>query len=605
MNKYFSSTIIILLSFLSFSCNKSTTVRDEQPEFPQQRAAFRLKNSQEGQSIMSSYKGSYALLIGQSDYTNGWSDLLSIPSELKAVKEVLIKQGFTVEMSSNLKSGQLYARFKKFIADYGFKPNNRLLFFYSGHGYSRKNGQKGYLVPTDAANPNIDEPAFLRKALNMDYLVTLAREIEAKHALFLFDSCFSGTVFQAKALPKVPRQLTQATKLPVRQFITAGSADETVPASSTFTPAFVDALKYGWGDLTHDGYVTGQELGLYLQSEVPKHARQTPQFGKIKDYKLSRGDFVFFVGAKPVVNNQQVVQVKQENAEIARLKKENAKLKHQVLIAGTTIPAQPPVVKPTKPTVVIVAPRSKFFRDRLKDGSKGPEMVRIPAGSFRMGSNNGDSDEKPVHKVSLSAFSIGKYEVTFAEYDKFANATGKDKPSDRGWGRGNRPVINVSWHDAVAYAKWLSQQTGHIYRLPTEAEWEYAARAGTSTKYWWGNTASHEYMNYGTDECCSGLVKGKDRWEYTAPVGSFAANPFGIYDTAGNVWEWVSDIYSDSYYKTSPPRNPTGPSTGRYRVRRGGAWSYYAQNARSADRFYHSPGSRLFNVGFRLLRMMP
>ncbi|MEN8220290.1 MAG: SUMF1/EgtB/PvdO family nonheme iron enzyme [Pseudomonadota bacterium] len=139
----------------------------------------------------------------------------------------------------------------------------------------------------------------------------------------------------------------------------------------------------------------------------------------------------------------------------------------------------------------------KVFQDRLKDGSFGPEMVWIPAGSFRMGDIQGGgwNSEKPVHRVSIrQGFAMGRYEVTFAEYDKFAEATGREKPSDLGWGRGNRPVINVSWHDAVAYTQWLSQQTGKKYRLPTEAEWEYAARAGTETKYWWGNTASPESM---------------------------------------------------------------------------------------------------------------
>ncbi|MEN8221031.1 MAG: SUMF1/EgtB/PvdO family nonheme iron enzyme [Pseudomonadota bacterium] len=140
-------------------------------------------------------------------------------------------------------------------------------------------------------------------------------------------------------------------------------------------------------------------------------------------------------------------------------------------------------------STVYVTANKKVFRDRLKDGSLGPEMVWIPAGTFRMGDiqGGGHDNEKPVHQVSVSRFAIGKYEVTFAEYDKFAQATGRKKPNDRGWGRGNRPVINVSWHDATAYAEWLSQQTGQKYRLPTEAEWEYAARAGTTTKYWWGN----------------------------------------------------------------------------------------------------------------------
>ncbi len=241
----------------------------------------------------------------------------------------------------------------------------------------------------------------------------------------------------------------------------------------------------------------------------------------------------------------------------------------------------------------------KVFRDTLKDGSQGPEMVWIPKGSFKMGSENGDSDEKPVHKVFITQnFAMGKFEVTFEEYDKFAEATGKDKPSDSGWGRGNRPVINVSWNDATAYAKWLSDETGKNYRLPTEAEWEYAARAGTTTKYWWGDKIGSNNANCRNKYC-------GDSFEYTAPVGSFEANPFGIYDTVGNVWEWVSDIYSSDYYKTSPPRNPTGPSTSRDRAVRGGAWYGAAQYARTANRNAYSPVDRYIDLGFRLARMMP
>jgi len=164
--------------------------------------------------------------------------------------------------------------------DYGFDKNNRLLFFYSGHGYTRNN--KGYIVPTDAPNPQLNEKSekgFLKKAVGMNQILTWARRMEAKHALFLFDSCFS------------------MAKLPVRQFITAGSADEEVPAKSVFTPAFIDALQYRLGDLYKDGYVTGEELGLYLKNKVHEHSEQTPQYGKIRDYDLSRGDFVFAVGS--------------------------------------------------------------------------------------------------------------------------------------------------------------------------------------------------------------------------------------------------------------------------------------------------------------------
>ncbi|TGO02220.1 hypothetical protein PN36_28565 [Candidatus Thiomargarita nelsonii] len=146
-----------------------------------------------------------------------------------------------------------------------------------------------------------------------------------------------------------------------------------------------------------------------------------------------------------------------------------------------------PPVAPPPPTTSA----GKVFRSRLQNGDLGPKMVWIAAGDFKMGDiqGGGDSDEKPVHKVSIKRFAMGQYEVTFAEYDKFAEATGREKPSDSGRGRGNRPVINVSWHDATAYAKWIVTQTGKQYSLPSEAQWEYAARAGTTTARYWGNDA--------------------------------------------------------------------------------------------------------------------
>ena len=146
----------------------------------------------------------------------------------------------------------------------------------------------------------------------------------------------------------------------------------------------------------------------------------------------------------------------------------------------------------------------------------------IPAGSFRMGDIQGDGSNSPlpVHKVNINyQFAMGKYEVTFAEYDKFAEATGGEKSDDEGWGRGNRPVINVSWNDAVTYTEWLSKQTGNKYRLPSESEWEYATRAGTETKYWWGNDIDENKAN----------CDGGSQWDNIAPVGSFSANPFGLY----------------------------------------------------------------------------
>jgi len=241
------------------------------------------------------YTGSHALLIGVSDYTAGWSDLQCVPDELNQVETALKGHGFNVEKVMNPKSGQLEKAFKDFIGRYGYDENNRLVFFFSGHGYSRKRGRKGYLVPTDAPLPTKDKRGFLQKALTMTQILTWAKDLEAKHALFLFDSCFSGTIFKTKSLPKAPPHISAITSRPVRQFISAGDAGELVPARSVFVPSFIRALR-GEGDLSGDGYVTGSELGMHLRDKVIGYETgQTPQYGKIRDPDLDEGDFVFVV----------------------------------------------------------------------------------------------------------------------------------------------------------------------------------------------------------------------------------------------------------------------------------------------------------------------
>lgn len=240
-----------------------------------------------------------------------------------------------------------------------------------------------------------------------------------------------------------------------------------------------------------------------------------------------------------------------------------------------------------------------------------PRMKEIPAGTFTMGCKNGrdnvegvdkcEGDETPAHRVSVDSFWLGITEVTFAEWEVCVKDGACPEAKDEGWGRGNRPVINVSWEDTQTYIGWLNKRTGKRYRLPTEAEWEYAARVGRdNTAYPWGNEASHKYANYGKDECCEGLAQGKDQWEHTAPVGQFPANGFGLYDMQGNVWEWVQDWYAEDYYASSPASNPSGASSGSNRVLRGGSWLDTPWLVRSALRGSSTPTNRLRTDGFRL-----
>ena len=239
--------------------------------------------------------------------------------------------------------------------------------------------------------------------------------------------------------------------------------------------------------------------------------------------------------------------------------------------------------------------------DIIQDCPQCPQMVYIPTGSFRMGdiSGGGQSDEKPVHRVSVKAFLMSATEVTFAQWDACAAAGGCSyKPSDSGWGRGSRPVINVSWEDITKqYIPWLNKKTGEQYRLPSEAEWEYAARAGSETKYSWGNSIGNNKVN--CDGCGS-------RWDnsQTAPVGSFAANAFGLYDMHGNVWEWTQDCRNGSY--KDAPSDGTAWLSGNCgrRVLRGGSWYYDPYFLRSAFRVSNTTGDRVNSVGFRLARTL-
>ena len=255
--------------------------------------------------------------------------------------------------------------------------------------------------------------------------------------------------------------------------------------------------------------------------------------------------------------------------------------------ARQTAPAAAATPAPTVPAV------GSSFRDMLSAGGEGPEMVVIPAGSFRMGdlSGAGYDDEKPVHEVAIARpFALSKYEVTFADYDRF---THPNKVDDEGWGRGRRPVINVSWDDANEYAAWLSAETGKRYRLATEAEWEYAARAGSTTEYSWGNDIGSNRANCHNDYC-------GDRWDYTAPAGSFSANAWGLHDMHGNVWEWVQDCWNDSY--AGAPTDGGAWTSGKCgrRVIRGGSWLDVPGSMRSANRHRYPRSNRFYDIGFRL-----
>ena len=236
-----------------------------------------------------------------------------------------------------------------------------------------------------------------------------------------------------------------------------------------------------------------------------------------------------------------------------------------------------------------------------------PEMVVIPAGSFTMGSSDSEqgrgNDEGPQRNVNFTrTFAAGKFEVTFDEWDACVREHGcTQNPGNGGWGRGNRPVINVSWADAKQYTQWLSLKTGHQYRLLSEAEWEYVARAGTTTPFNTGTNINPTQANYDVAQSYAGSVTGVAR-NQTIAVGSYPANAFGLHDVHGNVWEWTEDCWNANY--NGAPSDGSARASGDcgLRVVRGGAWGNVPQYLRSAHRGRLTTGFRNNDIGLRAAR---
>jgi sulfatase modifying factor 1 len=233
----------------------------------------------------------------------------------------------------------------------------------------------------------------------------------------------------------------------------------------------------------------------------------------------------------------------------------------------------------------------------------GMDFVFIPGDEFDMGDVFGDGkkNEKPVHKVRLDDFYLGQYQVTFDQFDKFCKATGRELPADEGWGRGRRPVINVTWFDASDFCRWIAGQAGKAIRLPTEAEWEYAAREG-GKKVLFGNgkdmldplEINFNSLDWKSYHSASGISRNK-----TTPVGSFEPNSLGLYDMTGNVWEWCLDLYDEHYYEKSPEQNPPGPDYGTFRIIRGGSYFDPPYDLRCTMRHANNPVLSYSTYGFR------
>jgi len=245
------------------------------------------------------------------------------------------------------------------------------------------------------------------------------------------------------------------------------------------------------------------------------------------------------------------------------------------------------------------------------DPSTGMEFVLVKGGCFQMGDSVGDGDpnERPVHEACVADFYLGRNEVTNEQFKKFKPQHNSGTSEGASLDDARQPVVNVSWEEATAFAGWLSRQSGQTYRLPTEAEWEYAARAGSSQSRFWGNNPDEACKYANVADMAAKKLRPKwttfycdDTFAVSAPVGSFMANGYGLHDMLGNVWEWCEDVYNSEAYIKLPKDNPEYAGSGEYRVMRGGGWSNGPLGIRSSHRVGLSPDFGHHALGLRLVK---
>jgi len=615
-------TLLLLILLTLSACNEQTPAKPVL-ENNQRAKVIRLKHQQ------SHPNQRIALVIGNGAYAKKEDFLPNPPNDADDMAKVLKQVGFEVMLSKNISLEAM----ENAIEDFGEKLNKggTGLFYFAGHGVQYQG--ENYLFPIGAMD-SVTTPRHLRyKTVNVNYILGTMADARNNLNIMILDACrnnpFARSLFSKRgiknrkglALMDVPSGTLIAYATRPNKTALDGTGGRNSPYVKHLK---VELLKPGLSILkvlTNVRVAVKKETknrqapGFY--SELDKEFCFVAPCGQVVAQTSQAAEPpvapppTFVPPAAPTLvdrdkdgvadsedkcpDNTSVEKAKGVDSRGCPLDRDQDKVAdYRDECLGTSAGVK---VKQNGCPVPPTTSAGKVFRDRLKDGTEGPSMVWIPAGSFRMGDiqGGGYKNEKPVHKVSITQrFAIGRYEVTFAEYDKFVEATGREKPNDRGWGRGNRPVINVSWHDAVAYTEWLSQQTGKKYRLPTEAEWEYAARGGTDTKYWWGNKIGSNKAN------CSNSYCG-DNFKYTAPVGSFAPNQFGLYDTVGNVWEWCADSWHGSYKGAPTDGQVWRGGNESIRVLRGGSWINDPWYARTANRYWVVSDVRFDVYGFRVV----
>jgi len=588
-----------------------------------------------GSPISGWYDQSIALVVGINKYSNGWPSLSEPLNDARRVKQALESQGFQVILLlDNQATKADILRLIETEIPLKMTSKSRFIFYFCGHGQTeiaaRSGKQLGYLVPVDGKRINGQDD--WSSYISMESLRSqISNKIPAKHALIVFDSCFSGL-----ALTKggdfggsnVDHMLSQ----PAINVLTAGDAGQPTP-DGAFSYDFVNAIKGSADTSPHDGYVTFAEIGAYLQQQIPS---KTPNLSPTFGWWDGTSQMIFRYGAfastgpTPSAGSQTAAQQSKPDLSgydaLAQAKEQSLSQDKANLEARQNLISEAYTKVKGYRQAKEYSPETKrsMYQKFLSDfpnRTENPyyievekwlngtepanEMVLIPAGWFAMGcaadDNECGSDEKPGKRIYVDSFYMDIHEVTVSEYADCVKTGACREPKNKdenkycNWGypnRGDYPANCVPWRQAWDYCAWSGK------RLPTEAEWEYAARGSDARIYPWGNergSCANAVIFEGENGC------GRDSaWPVMSkPKGK---SPFGLYDMAGNLWEWCQDWYDETWYSRMPEKNPVNQNNYTRRVIRGGSWNTDFRFIRSSNRDRLDPSEQDPSVGFRCVR---
>ncbi len=560
-----------------------------------------------------------ALLVGNAEYSSAVGELSNPHNDVAAIRQALVRAGFdpaNIRTATDASRVELLREVRRFGQRAETLASDDIAFFYySGHGARRPLGSGMSLIPVDVQT--VDNEDFWFETVDLaDVIETFVgpRGDRSQAAwVVAVDACRNELRLPQRALGGGAKSFGVAPTTSGMLISFAADEGQTAADRATGSASLSPYAKVLAEQLVRPGLslstIFGRVrpgvrnlTGTAQQPVITNRLNNDPVLitAASPGRNTDEGDWNRFAALDSIAGYQTYVALHPNGryTEIATARIDD--------LRGGAEPDPAPV----PPAMFLsTAPQYKprdTFRDPLFGGGEGPEMVVIPAGEFLMGTpedeeGRGD-DEGPQVRVTIgNPFAVGKYEVTWDEWVACVadggcdNSGPESEGGDEGWGRGKRPVINVSWEDAQAYAAWLSSKTEETYRLPTEAEWEYVARAGSTSAYWWGSSIERNNLNCHVSAC-------DDHFGNSSPAGSFLPNAFNAHDTHGNVSEWTEDCYTNDY--TSQPKNgaPKLVENCSRRTVRGGNWYETSRFVRSGSRGKLDPLGRLNDVGFRVAR---